>query len=252
VIVVLLGAAPAQAADYNLHLVTDNAPDYTDLESFVASSTGAWQSPQDKCIAVWRWGRRSRRQTSCAVENGRHVWDPILHYNSYGVVIAPTDARTSPAVQSATAFWDPGPEVTFEVDLARAESVAGVRICTHQPEARYAHPARIDVAVSGDGKSWQPGGIIQHDELFRPPGDYEAWEHDDSPAYADLPAGGRLAYAYPLVFPQPLVGRYLRVVCTPQPGRGLGLSEIAAYCRVEVHPWPDDIVLLETSPAATR
>ncbi|MCH5377596.1 MAG: hypothetical protein JJ992_26865, partial [Planctomycetes bacterium] len=76
----------AEAADYNLHLVTDNVPDYTDLPSFVDTSTAAWQTPQEKCIAVWRWGRRSRRQTSCAVEDGRLVWDPILHYNSYGAM----------------------------------------------------------------------------------------------------------------------------------------------------------------------
>jgi hypothetical protein len=76
----------AGAADYRLRLVTDNVPDYTDLASFVESSTGAWTTPQEKCIAVWRWGRRSRRQTSCAVENGRHVLDPILHYNSYGAM----------------------------------------------------------------------------------------------------------------------------------------------------------------------
>jgi len=77
---------PAPAADYNLHLFTDNAPDYTDLESLVRSATDLWQTPQEKCIAVWRWGRRSRHQMSCAVEGGRHIWDPILHYNSYGAM----------------------------------------------------------------------------------------------------------------------------------------------------------------------
>jgi len=48
-------------------------PDYTDIESFVQSSTGVWETPQDKATAVWRWGRRSRRQTSCAVEGGRQA-----------------------------------------------------------------------------------------------------------------------------------------------------------------------------------
>ena len=75
-----------QAAVYNLHLVTDNGPDYTNLVSFVRSVTDAWERPQDKCIAIWRWGRRSRRQTSCALEDGRLIWDPILHYNSYGAM----------------------------------------------------------------------------------------------------------------------------------------------------------------------
>jgi hypothetical protein len=76
----------AEAGIYNLHLATDNAPDYTNLESFVRSATGHLDTPQEKCIAVWRWGRRSRRQTSCSTEDGRLIWDPILHYNSYGTM----------------------------------------------------------------------------------------------------------------------------------------------------------------------
>ena len=74
------------AAVYNIRLVTDNVPDYTDIGSFVHSVTGHLQTPQDKCIAVWRWGRRSRRQTSNSTEDGRLIWDPILHYNSYGTM----------------------------------------------------------------------------------------------------------------------------------------------------------------------
>ena len=76
----------AEAAVYNLHLVTDNGPDYTDIQSFVQSATERWSTPQEKCIAIWSWGRRSRRQTSCADEGGRLIWDPILHYNSYGTM----------------------------------------------------------------------------------------------------------------------------------------------------------------------
>ncbi len=76
----------AEAAVYNLHLVTDNGPDYTDIQSFVQSATERWSTPQEKCIAIWRWGRRSRRQTSCADDDGRLIWDPILHYNSYGTM----------------------------------------------------------------------------------------------------------------------------------------------------------------------
>ncbi len=75
-----------EAAVYNLHLVTDKVPDYTDMPSLAHSTADLWQTPQDKAIAVWRWGRRSRRQTSCAGEDGRTIWDPILHYNSYGAM----------------------------------------------------------------------------------------------------------------------------------------------------------------------
>ena len=88
-IIVLLAAGffpPCSAAFYNLHLATDNGPDYTTMESFVRTATDSAETPQDKCIAVWRWGRRSRRQTSCARDGGRLIWDPILHYNSYGTM----------------------------------------------------------------------------------------------------------------------------------------------------------------------
>ena len=83
--VVLMGV-PAEAQVYNLHLVTDNQPDYTDMKSFVESSTGAWNKPEEKAIAVWRWGRRSRRQLSCSREGIRYIADPILNFNSYGAL----------------------------------------------------------------------------------------------------------------------------------------------------------------------
>jgi hypothetical protein len=90
--VLVLGSAlgvlevPAEAQVYNLHLVTDNQPDYTDMKSFVDSSTGTWRTPEEKAIAVWRWGRRSRRQLSCSREGTRYIFDPILNYNSYGAL----------------------------------------------------------------------------------------------------------------------------------------------------------------------
>jgi len=77
---------PGAAQVYNLHLVTDNQPDYTDFASFVESSTGTWKTPEEKAIAVWRWGRRSRHQLSCAREGAKYIMDPILNYNSYGAL----------------------------------------------------------------------------------------------------------------------------------------------------------------------
>jgi hypothetical protein len=90
-ILILLSASgsfcrPASAGVYNLHLVTDNVPDYTDLPSLVESATGNWQTPQDKCLAIWRWDRRARHQMSCATEVARYILDPILHFNSYGAM----------------------------------------------------------------------------------------------------------------------------------------------------------------------
>jgi hypothetical protein len=155
-----------------------------------------------------------------------------------GKIIAPTDYVSSEIVQAATAFWEPGEPVTFVVDLGRAQIIGAVRISTHQPNSRYCHPRQIDVVVSDDGEKWQPAGAIEHDDLWRPPGDYEPWEHDDNPKYNDLPAGGRLAYSYPLAFERPLTGRYVRIICTPLEGCGIGISEIEVFDKVEVSPAP--------------
>jgi hypothetical protein len=164
-----------------------------------------------------------------------------------GIVIAPTDYMTASAVRAATAFWDPGPAVTFVIDLGAVQSVGGLRAWTHQPNERFCHPKSIEVALSADGQAWQPARTIRHDDLWKPPGDYEPWEHDDDPRYAHLPAGGRLAYGFPLVLQKPTAARYVRLICTPLEGRGLGLSEFQVFDSVSIAPWPGDAVLPEFS-----
>ena len=167
-----------------------------------------------------------------------------------GRIIPPTEYRASggrelnEAIQPATAFWEPGDPVTFVVDLGSAEELAALRVTTHQPNDRYCHPRTIDVAVSSDGEAWQGVGTIRHDDLWKPPGDYEPWEHDDDPSFAHLPASGRLAYSYPLALEEPVRGRYVRFVCTPLEGRGIGVSELQVFDSVTVTPWPADVALL--------
>ncbi|MBE0535757.1 MAG: hypothetical protein IH624_08815 [Phycisphaerae bacterium] len=155
-----------------------------------------------------------------------------------GKIIAPTDSVNSQKVQAATAFWSSGEPVTVTVDLGAVQLVAGVRVSTHQPNEKYCHPEWTDVAVSVDGKAWRPAGILRHNDLFTPPGDYEPWEHDDSPQYDHLPAAGRLAYSFPLAFDNPLAARHVRFTCNPQEGRGMGLSEFQVFDTVETHPAP--------------
>jgi hypothetical protein len=108
--------------------------------------------------------------------------------------------------------------------------------------ATYNAPG-IEVAVSVDGRTWQAAGTIRHDDLWKPPGDFEAWEHDDDPRYAALPAGGRLAYGYPLVLKKPAAARYVRLICTPLQGKGMGLSEFQVFDAASVVPWPGEAAL---------
>ncbi|NQU22121.1 MAG: hypothetical protein HQ567_12630 [Candidatus Nealsonbacteria bacterium] len=193
-------------------------------------------------VVTYAWGKNLAREkpytasrpSSTAAKNpdtdGRELTN--------GIIVAPTDHTTSDTVQAATAFWAAGEPVTFVVDLGSPQSTAGVRLSTHQPSLDFCHPARVEIAVSSDGKTWKPAGTIRHNDLWQPPGDYEPWEHDDDPSYDELPAGGRLAYSFPLVFDKRLSGRYVRFRCTPLEGKGLGLSELEVFDRVDVRPWP--------------
>ncbi|MEK7765607.1 MAG: hypothetical protein AAB368_05160, partial [bacterium] len=78
----LLSAATGAAR--NVTLVTDSAPDFTDLRSYLASITAQYASAQDKAIGVWRWSQRLRKQTSVPEEDGQEILDPILFFTSYG------------------------------------------------------------------------------------------------------------------------------------------------------------------------
>lgn len=191
---------------------------------------------------IFAWGRNialgKRYKTGRASSKASNNPDTGGAELTNGKIIAPTDYAASKIVQAATAFWEAGGPVTFVLDLGSEQSLGGVRISTHQPNLRYCHPRKIEVAVSSDSENWSRCGAIDHDDLWKPPGDYEPWEHDDDPKYSDLPAGGRLAYRYPLAFDEAVSGRFVRIICMPLKERGMGISEIEVFDSVEVSPAP--------------
>jgi RNA polymerase sigma factor (sigma-70 family) len=77
-------APAAPGADHAITLVTDGAPDFTDLESYLRSVTSQFPTPQEKAINVWRWSQRLRKQTAYPTEEGHEVLDPIRMFTSYG------------------------------------------------------------------------------------------------------------------------------------------------------------------------
>lgn len=196
----------------------------------------------EHCAVTYAWGTNLAKDKSYTASRPSSTTsknpDTDGHELTNGVIIAPTDLASSDTVQAATAFWSADDPVVLVVDLGVPQTVAGVRVSSHQPNADYCHPQRVEVAVSADGEAWHGAGTIRHDDLWKPPGDYEPWEHDDDPRYDHLRAGGRLAYSYPLVFDAPLLGRYVRVTCTALEGKGMGLSELQVFDRVNVTAWP--------------
>jgi hypothetical protein len=156
-----------------------------------------------------------------------------------GCIVPPTNYATDGAVQEQSALWSGDAPVVVTVDLGQERTVAALRITTHQPDAGFCHADSVVVAGAGDGEGFQPLGVIRHDQVWNPTGDFLGHESDQSPHFVSLPAGGRLAYAFWLVLDQPRTLRFLQCAFQPLPGRGVGISEIQALSAVSVEDWPD-------------
>lgn len=159
-----------------------------------------------------------------------------------GTIIPPTTYRTSSLVQGQAAYWVGDDPLTVTVDLGSDQTIAAVRVTSHQPDATYGHAGTIAAQAIATGGAVTQLGVIQHDDVFSPTGDHLDWGFVQSERFADLPAGGRLAHGYWLVLDAPVTAREVRLDLLPLAGHGLGLSEIQVFSEVTVADWPDRAV----------
>src|SRR6476661_1880798 len=89
VLTMVLGGA-AQAEVCNIKIVTDASPDYSDMQSLVHSVTSNWQTPEEKCWAMFYWNHIARRQTNPIILHGLALTDPIRQFNDYGYTMCST------------------------------------------------------------------------------------------------------------------------------------------------------------------
>ncbi|HVE41512.1 MAG TPA: hypothetical protein VNM14_16590, partial [Planctomycetota bacterium] len=87
---VCLAARGLQAQDTNVKIVTDASPDYSDIDSMVRSITSKWETPAEKCWAMFYWNHIARRQTSPMILHGMELTDPIRQFNDYGYTMCST------------------------------------------------------------------------------------------------------------------------------------------------------------------
>jgi hypothetical protein len=94
----------------NVKVVTDAAPDYSDMESMIHSITAKWPSPEEKCWAMFYWNHLARRQTAPMGIHGVECTDPIRQFNDYGYAMCSTVAGINCSIWNAmgypTKFWD--------------------------------------------------------------------------------------------------------------------------------------------------
>ena len=55
ILAMLAVGAPAGAAVYNVRVVSDSRPDFTDMDSLIRSATGVYPTTDEKCRAMCRW-----------------------------------------------------------------------------------------------------------------------------------------------------------------------------------------------------
>ncbi|MBM3497820.1 MAG: hypothetical protein FJX74_04030, partial [Armatimonadetes bacterium] len=104
-------AGPRAAASvYNLKVVTDASPDYSDLDSLIHSATGSRQTPEEKLWALFYWNHQARRQCSPMVVHGLACTDPIRQFSDFGYTMCSTIAGVNCALWDAMGFraryWD--------------------------------------------------------------------------------------------------------------------------------------------------
>jgi len=90
-VALFFAAAPSARGDvYNLKVVTDANPDYSDLDSLVHSATSNWETDKDKMWAMFYWNHIARRQTNPMELHGKAETDPIRQFNDYGYTMCST------------------------------------------------------------------------------------------------------------------------------------------------------------------
>jgi len=169
-----------------------------------------------------------------------------------GVIIPPTDYRTSSLVQGQVAYWEGDAPLTVTVDLGTEQPIEALRVTSHQPDAEFGHAGTI-AAFAVDAFGGETSlGVIQHDDVWSPPGDHLDWGYGRAENFPDLPAGDRLAHGFWLVFPQPVMAEHVRLEVLPLAGHGVGLSEIQVFSTVSMTDWPDREVDLGGGVSAVR
>jgi hypothetical protein len=110
----------SNAAVYNLKVVTDASPDYSDLPSLVRSATSKWNTPEEKCWAMFYWNHIARRQTAPMNLHGMALTDPIRQFNDYGYTMCSTISGINCSIWDAmglkTKYWDISNHTVSEVE----------------------------------------------------------------------------------------------------------------------------------------
>lgn len=195
--------------------------------------------------ATYQWGNNLALGRSYTLEGKTDDRNPDAGRDLTDGLIAPPDTYVSAKYMPTNVMFaaDVSPAIT--IDLGSQQTVEAVRVHAGQEGGFHlSYPDSIAVETSADGKAFAPAGSADFKQVFEPPADFVPWELDQSSLFNDLPAGGRLAYAYRILFRRPVSARYVRVKCTARKGWGMLLSEVQVFDHVSVKTNVPPLVVL--------
>src|SRR5258706_5379348 len=118
--IAIAGCSLCPAAVYNLKIVSDASPDYSDMQSMIQSTTSKWKTPEEKCWAIFYWNHIARRQTAPMVLHGLALTDPIRQFNDYGYTMCSTISGINCSIWDAMGlrakYWDISNHTVPEVE----------------------------------------------------------------------------------------------------------------------------------------
>src|SRR5256714_4145149 len=89
------------------------------MESMVRSIAGKWETPEQKCGAMFYWSHIARRQTAPIELHGMALTDPIRQFNDYGYTMCSTISGIEQSIWEQMGlkhrYWDISNHTVAEV-----------------------------------------------------------------------------------------------------------------------------------------
>ncbi len=202
---------------------------------------------------LYRWGKNLALGCKYILQAQQDRRNPDAGGDLTDGIIAPPDTYVSEKWMPTYVMFAKESPAVATIDLGAVRRVQAVRVHAGQDAGfRLTFPESIVVELSSDGSRFSRADAAQFDQVFHPPADYVPWELDQSAFFDELPAGGRLAYAYRVILDRPAEARYVRISCRPRSGWGMVLSEVQVFDAVQIDRNPPPPVMLPAIDGPTR
>lgn len=199
----------------------------------------------------YHWGTNLALGKGYTLEGKQDERNPDAGNDLTDGIVAPPETYVSVKWMPTNVMFAKDESPVITVDLGSLQSVAAARVhAGAEPGFHLTFPETITVETSADGKSFVRAGSVDWKQVFNPPADFAAWELEDARQFESLPAGGRLAYAYRIMFEKPVQARFVRFKCESRKGWGTLLSEVQVFDRVTVDRAVPPLVVLPPIRAA--